>query len=277
MECFELNPKTGDHYKRCIDCLQKIRVLNKNTSGTARTERRKANSEYKRKQRESKAAKYATVEGKAKLLGIHKKWSSSQKGVAWKTAYKDSEPGKAAIERGKVTWKKNPKSKEASKRGHASRTKRKRDNPGLKLRHVLLSRLSRVINGKRQSSTTLYKYLEWTDADGIRDHFRRTLDDHWEVSDHGSLWVVAHKIPLCYFDHSKPAEVKKAWSSKNMCAMTPERNSKLGIKIVDDLCLEVGEENFPEWWNSIIPKNKKALYSRVRKNIGPWIGYDLHE
>ena len=270
-ESFGINPKSGERFKRCNDCLAKIRVLAKNTAGKARTEARKSNEEYKRKQRKYKETLRSTEEGKAHLGEINKKWYEAH-GIEYHAEYRESESGKVAIQRGKDEWKKNPKSKIAARRSQETRRLKMKSDPGYKLRTNMLRRLERVIKKQRKSSKMLSKHIKWADTEGLRAHFSKQLAGDCTLESHGKDWVVAHRIPLCYFDHSVPAEVAKAWSPSNLGCMSWSENSKLGIKIDDTVCMEAGVEAFPEWWNGKLPspEEKKALYSKVKRNVVPW-------
>jgi len=271
-DCFGTNPKTGGLNKNCQECLEKCRSHAKSVAGTAWTEKRKKDPEYLRKQREAKATVRATEEGHATEAASNKKWRNSDGGKVYRRKYLDSVDGVLAVARGKVAWKANPKSRIANKRGHATSRKKMKTDPGYKLRLNMLSRISKIICKKRKTSKTLIKHTMWTDCRDLYQHFAKQMEGEWTMATHGKNWVVGHRVPLCYFDHSVASEVTKAWSAANMCPMTWKRNSELGIKINDAICMEAGVEVFPEWWKGTIPspEEKRMLYSKVWKNEAPW-------
>tara|TARA_B110001450_G_scaffold86941_1_gene82788 strand:- start:28 stop:516 length:489 start_codon:yes stop_codon:yes gene_type:complete len=160
----------------------------------------------------------------------------------------------------------------ASKRCQKARQDKIAIDPGYKLRIRLLNRVSSIIRKKRKSSGKVIKFTGLPTSDALCKHFLDRLPEGLKMSDHGEKWHVAHKIPLCYYDHSIESEARKAWSPENMTAMTAEQNLELSDHINEDQCMSAGTSVFPKWWNGEIPNDveKKSLRLLVRSGIAPW-------
>lgn len=270
---FGVNPKTGSPFKNCLDCCAKIRALNK-SSVKIQTwiQKRKSNPAYLKQQREGKQTARADPIKGAKIKEDEDRYSKSPKGIATVAAWRASEDGQKAIERGKEKWKANPKKKLAMDRSHQARMKKIKNDPGYALRYKMLSRLSRVITKTRARSKTIEKYTRFETSGEIRAHFESQLFSDLKMEDHGKKWQIAHRIPLCYFNHAIASEVAKAWSKSNLTVMTIAQNATLSDHIDDLQCRTAGQDVFPAYWNGNIPEPnaRKALRRLVRKGVAPW-------
>jgi len=138
-------------------------------------------------------------------------------------------------------------SKNSGKRYHAlspedRRIKRRKcwaamiQDPATKMRYALRKRMTsfmhRVIGGpSERSAARVVEYLGCTPQqfkDYIQMQFRSGMT--WE--NHGrDGWEVDHVIPLCAFDHTDEAEVKKAWHYTNMRPLWKKENRSKAASI----------------------------------------------
>ena len=107
----------------------------------------------------------------------------------------------------------------------------------------------------------MYSYTEFANAEDFVAHMKSRLRENMTLENHGSVWHVEHRIAKCWYS-GDPEDVRRCWSKANIDAEFGEENLKKNCKIIDSLCLEVGQEYWPLSWNSKIPtaSEKKQMY-----------------
>ena len=92
-------------------------------------------------------------------------------------------------------------------------------NPDKRMAGSLRSRLCEVLKGKKDqhleqylgcTQDFLYKWLEYQ----FEGQSPSPVAMNW--SNYGTYWVVDHVLPVAYFNHENPDEVKKCWNWKNL-------------------------------------------------------------
>lgn len=103
----------------------------------------------------------------------------------------------------------------------------------------LSSSLRKMVNGTHRNPITFKKLGIFKDNDDARDHFASTFQPWMSHSNYGAYsvgdeystkWQIGHRLPKIAYDHSNPADVKRAWSRDNLFAQCAKENNELGAK-----------------------------------------------
>ena len=211
----------------------------------------------------TKMAAYAKSDkGKA----ARKRARSSKKGKAREKRYKSSDKGKATKKRAYKRYRSSEKGKARTKRSLGVIKRRRKADPAYCTDRSMLCLAGNLISGRKQTSPTFVQQSSFASAAAFLAHMAANLPDGMTMEDYGAGWHVEHKIPREAYDFSNPEDVKRCWSPENTRGFPPADNSEKSYKIIDALCREVGEENFPLSWGGVIPseEKKEAFYAKIR-------------
>ena len=117
--------------------------------------------------------------------------------------------------------------------------KRRREDPEFKLRHNLRNRINQALKNNTKSARSLEllgcsgseyrKYLEDQFHDSASGD-TMTWDNHGKCHGH---WQIDHRVPLCSFDLSQPAEQKKAFHYTNTQPLWYDAHCAKGTVVPD--------------------------------------------
>jgi hypothetical protein len=133
---------------------------------------------------------------------------------------------------------------------------------------------SKLVSGKFKSSATFANRTGFESVDSFLRHMKSRAEaigmDMCQYG-HDEGWVIEHTIPKEAYTFADPDDVRRCWSKSNVRAMCPKGNKEKGVTIVDELCIEVGAENYPASWNGQIPtmQEKESFYIACKKAWGP--------
>ena len=220
------------------------------------------------------------IECRPKVAKSNKKYDESDKGIAANKKYKESDKGIAANKKYNESDKSIAKEKRA-KKSEAGVARRKREekvvslrrklDPAFRLYLCLGTSACHLVSGRTKSSPTFLQHTSFASVKAFLDHVEEsTRKLGCTMAEYGEKWVIEHAIPQEAFDFSNPEDVKRCWSTANVRAFGPKENDKKGVKIIDELCMEIGAAHFPAAWNGQIPTEteKQALYAKWKT---PWV------
>lgn len=182
-------------HNQCKECLREWRRKYQKTSEKHREAKRKYRTSEK-----GRAAnrKYQKTE---KYRGVKRKYQKTEKGRASQRKYRKSEKGKAA-------------------------SRRSNQNPIIRLRTLLRSRLKNFIKGH---DTQLNRETMGCTLNEFRAHYESLFKPGMGWRTYG-VWVSDHIIPMCRFDLTKDEEVKKCMHYTNLQPLWRWDNIKKGSK-----------------------------------------------
>lgn len=88
--------------------------------------------------------------------------------------------------------------------------------PALRLELTITASIRGRLRGARHGhSVNLENYTDFKSHEDIIAHFQSVLKPGMTLTNYGSFWSVAHKIPKVYYDFSDPEEVRRCNSKAN--------------------------------------------------------------
>ena len=117
--------------------------------------------------------------------------------------------------------------KEMREHINISKKERRKENPKLRLKDNLQSRLSTLLSNKKSCSTTLYIYLGCS-YDFFIKWVEFQLYDEMTMENYGRMWHIDHVMPCSSFDLDN---MKECFNWKNMRPFKKEKNLKKSSKI----------------------------------------------
>tara|TARA_Y100000817_G_scaffold27795_1_gene19598 strand:+ start:542 stop:1144 length:603 start_codon:yes stop_codon:yes gene_type:complete len=141
-------------------------------------------------------------------------------------------------------------------------------DPATKLMKFMVNKLCDSLSGRRTDySATLRRELQFATADEAMQHFvaQFPAGSGWSRSNYGSAWVVDHKIPRKWYDHSNAVDRRRCWSAANLGPLDPVQNIKKQVEIppTGELLL-IGKEHWPLSWQGVPPtdEQRRVWYAR---------------
>ena len=172
--------------------------------------------------------------------------------------YRQSEAGKKSLKKrkkkyyGSATWRAQQDNENTRRRERYAESAAKRLD-------VCLSNVVRkMLKGTRSTSRTLYSYTEFADAEDFVAHMATRVREGMTMENYGEVWHVEHRIAKCWFSDD-PEDVRRCWSYANIDAEFGEENLKKSCKIIDHLCVEVGQQYWPLSWNGRLPTAEEKI------------------
>ena len=155
---------------------------------------------------------------------------------------------------------------------HAEKVRRKNAaemaDPSKKLMKFMVNKLSDSLSGRRTDySATLQRELQFATADEAMQHFvaQFPTGSGWTPNNYGSAWVVDHKIPRKWYDHSNAVDRRRCWSAANLGPLDPVQNNKKRIEIPPtEQLLLIGKEHWPLSWQGVPPtaEQRRVWYAQ---------------
>lgn len=125
--------------------------------------------------------------------------------------------------------------------------------------HLLRNALYSIFKN-HGAGTRFFQETSFESKEQLLSHFRESGVD---IEEHGTTWVVEHRIPIAVYDHSDPEEVKKCWSLENTTSASDFANRSKGFKILPEECLAVPVSKWPKGWNGVLPDENEREAMRV--------------
>jgi hypothetical protein len=129
-----------------------------------------------------------------------------------------------------------------------------KEDPGRYIRIMMQNKIGKVLHGSH--SDTLMAMTEFTSDIDIKNHFEELWEPGMSWDNYGAGdddWQIGHKIPKCYFDHLKPADLMKGWKKKNLFPQWKRDNMKQNCTIPDDATLEELAICWPDVFEGKLP------------------------
>jgi hypothetical protein len=194
----------------------------------------------------------------------NKRYDDSEKGKARDKRYDDSEKGKAANKR----YRQGEAGAEKKEREKATKRARREDgDEAFRMMDAVKNAANKLISGVRDTSPTFVQRTSFRSEVHFLSHMRAMVKLIPGVKfGERDKWNVEHRIPVQAYDFTDPEDMKRCWSPGNVRATTPTENMEKSIKIIDELCLEVGAERWPKAWGDRLrtEEEKQAFYASAK-------------
>ena len=148
---------------------------------------------------------------------------------------------------------------------------RRQSTPHRAMQSRLLALAHHILGKKQQKeSRTFVELTAFDSAEELRERMEEQLltkvGEGVTMKDYGTKWELDHKIPQRAYDLADEVDRKRCWCPSNVQPLSPPANREKGIKIIDELCLEVGIDNWPKKWNGVLrtEEQKQAFYAECR-------------
>ena len=174
-----------------------------------------------------------------------KKRNGTVKRKASRKDYKDSALGKAA-------------------------KKRRLSTPHGAMQNKLVIAAAEILSRRTKESPTFVELTAFDSAEELRERMEEQLltkvGEGVTMKDYGTKWELDHKIPQRAYDLADEVDRKRCWCPSNVQPLSPPANREKWVYIYDELCHEVGIDNWPKKWNGVLrtEEQKKALYAEWR-------------
>lgn len=211
---------------------------NRNANSEKGRASRKSNKESGKASTWSRQHKMNNLESIRKRQNAHGK---SVKGKATKKRYKVSEKGRAS----QREYDKSPMGK-------------------------LSKSLGSMVRGTHTNPMTFSRLGIFQSNDDARSHFESTFDRAWMTwsnlgvhktgGAYRTVWQIGHRIPKAWYDHKDEAEIKKAWSRRNLFAQCAREN------------IEANDQNLltKSQWIALKPIWPKRCALMTNKEASEW-------
>jgi hypothetical protein len=227
-------------YKCCIPCIERATV--RNNKEEVKTKKRK----WKDDNADNNKHVQDEFNHREDVALARKQYQQSDIGRADKKVYTDSEKGLVCKERKKKRYKTDT----------AFRTTLSIKSMGCSL-----------LSGRLQNSPTFFAMTSFVDTAHFLGHLDCNAPYGMSIEDR-ELLDIEHKIPVEAYDFNNTDDVKRCWSPANVRLLQSKKNREKGVKIIDEICKEVGVDHFPLSWQGRIPNDaeKEEFYAKCRSS-----------
>ena len=195
-----------------------------------------------------------------------KKWRAEYRArphvVAYEENYRTSDAGRASLKKRKKRYYGNETWRAQQDRQNDRRRKRYSEDALVRLNICLTNTIGKMLHGARQTSRSLYAHTEFESAEDLAEHLEPLLLDGMTFQNYGSVWHVDHRVAKCWYSNSTE-DIRRCWSKANLAPMFAHENMSKHIKIVDDVCNQVGTEYWPVAWGGVLPSMKERAQMYV--------------
>lgn len=188
-------------------------------------------------------------------------YSKTANGKAIQKRYREGEAGQAGAKR----YREGAAGLANARRGRRRRNKLIKLDPSMNMMNAINCAARQLITGARETSPTFVARTGRTEANFLSalEVKAAQLGFDW---DDPTTFEMEHLLPQEAYNHTDAIDRKRCWSKANVTLATEQANKEKGIQIIDELCVQVGAENWPQSWEGNIPDEaaKQAFYERTK-------------
>ena len=187
-------------------------------------------------------------------------YSKTANGKAATKRYREGEAGTSANKR----YREGATGQAKARRGSRRRNKLRMLDPSMNMAMLVHSAARHLLAGRIETSPTFVARTGRSEASFLSSLEAKAAQLGFDWDDRDS-YQMEHQIPIEAYNHTDAIDRKRCWSKANVTLATAQANKEKGIQIIDELCVQVGVENWPQSWEGNIPDEaaKQAFYERA--------------
>lgn len=247
MDCFD-QKNDGTTKKSCRICLERARKFNMKPEQVAKRKKYYHRPEVKERVRlqhdtdEYRQRSYEyrhSDDGKEQTKRQNAKESAKQN----KRRYADSEKGAQTAQR---------------------KIQKRRDDPEMKLKNAIGTKMRKMLAGERTSSVTVSKYSDLGTGKLLCEHLQSLFEANMSFDNYGygpDKWNIGHRIARAMFTDSTE-DMRRCWSSANLFPQWQSENFALKVRLPGDRELLKLQSIWPTRWTHLPTSQERVVYER---------------